>query len=52
VQLDFRLLVYGYVVMPEHIHLLVSEPTELRRASASEKTRPGIELPRSSQSQP
>jgi len=47
VQLDFRLLVYGYVVMPEHIHLLVSEPTELRHASASEseKTRPASNCP-------
>jgi putative transposase len=22
----FRMLIYGYVVMPEHVHLLVSEP--------------------------
>jgi putative transposase len=26
VRITFRLRVYGYVVMPEHIHLLVSEP--------------------------
>jgi hypothetical protein len=26
VRRSFRLRVYGYVVMPEHIHLLVSEP--------------------------
>jgi putative transposase len=26
VRCRFRLRVYGYVVMPEHIHLLVSEP--------------------------
>jgi putative transposase len=26
VRRNFRLRVYGYVVMPEHIHLLVSEP--------------------------
>jgi putative transposase len=23
---DYRMLVYEYVVMPEHVHLLVSEP--------------------------
>jgi len=26
VRRSFRLCVYGYVVMPEHVHLLVSEP--------------------------
>jgi putative transposase len=26
VRLSFRLQVYGYVVMPEHVHLLLSEP--------------------------
>jgi len=26
VRRSFRLRVYGYVVMPEHVHLLVSEP--------------------------
>ncbi len=26
VRLSFGLRVYGYVVMPEHVHLLVSEP--------------------------
>ena len=26
VRRSYRLLVYGYVVMPEHVHLLVSEP--------------------------
>jgi putative transposase len=26
VRLQFGFLVYGYVVMPEHVHLLVSEP--------------------------
>ena len=25
----YRLLVYGYVVMPEHVHLLVSEPENM-----------------------
>jgi len=26
VRQQYELLVYGYVVMPEHVHLLVSEP--------------------------
>jgi len=26
VRRSFRLSVYGYVVMPEHVHLLLSEP--------------------------
>src|ERR1019366_8928122 len=30
----FALRVYGYVVMPEHTHLLVSEPAENRLAKA------------------
>ena len=30
----FGLCVYGYVVMPEHVHLLVSEPEELALADA------------------
>ena len=25
-RLRFRMRIYGYVVMPEHVHLLVSEP--------------------------
>ena len=29
----FQMCVYGYVVMPEHVHLLLSEP---RRASAAQ----------------
>ena len=28
VRRSFRLQVYGYVVMPEHVHLLLSEPQE------------------------
>jgi putative transposase len=31
---DFGLYVYGYVVMPEHVHLLVSEPSKRRLADA------------------
>ena len=30
----FRTCVYGYVVLPEHVHLLVSEPEELSLADA------------------
>jgi len=30
----FDLCVYGYVVMPEHVHLLVSEPLQLTLADA------------------
>ena len=31
---EFRLQVYGYVVMPEHVHLLLSEPPGARLADA------------------
>ena len=30
----FRMCVYGYVVMPEHVHLLLSEPPRARLADA------------------
>ena len=33
----FRLQVYGYVVMPEHVHLLLSEP---QRDTSSDRTAP------------
>ena len=29
VRRKFRLFVYGYVIMPEHVHLLLSEPKEI-----------------------
>ncbi len=38
VRRSFRLRVYGYVVMPEHIHLLVSEPER----TAPLKPTPGL----------
>jgi len=38
---SFRLRVYGYVVMPEHIHLLVSEPER----NAPLKPTPGLNGP-------
>jgi putative transposase len=31
---SFRLHVYGYVVMPEHVHLLLSEPQQVTLADA------------------
>jgi len=34
VRLRFRLRVFGYVVMPEHVHLLVSEPEKSTLAHA------------------
>src|SRR3981189_1428884 len=37
VRRSFRLQVYGYVVMPEHVHLLLSEP---QRDMSSERTAP------------
>jgi len=47
VRRSFRLQVYGYVVMPEHVHLLLSEPqqdTSSGRA-ASLKPKPGLSGP-------
>jgi putative transposase len=37
VRRSFKLQVYGYVVMPEHVHLLLSEP---RREASSDGTAP------------
>jgi putative transposase len=34
VRLSFELFVYGYVVMPEHVHLLLSEPPQHTLADA------------------
>jgi hypothetical protein len=33
-RLRFRIRIYGYVVMPEHVHLLVSEPEHGNLAEA------------------
>jgi REP element-mobilizing transposase RayT len=33
-RLRFRMRIYGYVVMPEHVHLLVSEPEDRNLAGA------------------
>src|ERR1700681_3454413 len=37
VRRSYRLYVYGYVVMPEHVHLLLSEP---QRDTSSDRTAP------------
>ena len=41
VRCSYRLFIYGYVVMPEHIHLLLGEPQRMSLADApkSEKRR-------------
>src|SRR6476646_6159275 len=38
----FRLQVYGYVVMPEHVHLLLSEP---QLGTSPLKPKPGLSGP-------
>jgi putative transposase len=39
---DYRLCVYGYVVMPEHVHLLVSEPGRSTLDQAIKSLKQGI----------
>jgi putative transposase len=39
---SFRLRVYGYVVMPEHVHLLVSEPERETLADALKSLKQGV----------
>src|SRR5712671_3698685 len=41
VRRSYRLYVYGYVVMPEHVHLLLSEP---QRDAFRNKTGPRLEM--------
>src|SRR5882672_10744603 len=38
----FRLQVYGYVVMPEHVHLLLSEPQQDTLADALKSLKQGV----------
>ena len=38
----YRLCVYGYVVMPEHVHLLVSEPERSNLAQAIKSLKQGV----------
>src|SRR5439155_11165441 len=47
VRRSFRLSVYGYVVMPEHIHLLLSEPQQDTSSdrTAPLKPKPGLSGP-------
>jgi putative transposase len=42
VRRSFRLQVYGYVVMPEHVHLLLSEPQRDTLADALKSFKQGV----------
>jgi putative transposase len=42
VRRSFRLQVYGYVVMPEHVHLLLSEPQKDSLADALKSLKQGV----------
>ena len=42
VRRSFRLDVYGYVVMPEHVHLLLSEPQRDTLADALKSLKQGV----------
>ena len=42
VRQSFRLQVYGYVVMPEHVHLLLSEPQRDTLADALKSLKQGV----------
>jgi putative transposase len=42
VRRNFQLRVYGYVVMPEHIHLLISEPQRIKLDGAPFKPDVGL----------
>ena len=42
VRCSFRLQVYGYVVMPEHVHLLLSEPQQDTLADALKSLKQGV----------
>ena len=42
VRCRFRLRVYGYVVMPEHVHLLLSEPERQTLADALKSLKQGV----------
>ncbi|HEY3975585.1 MAG TPA: transposase [Candidatus Sulfotelmatobacter sp.] len=42
VRRSFRLRVYGYVVMPEHVHLLISEPERGVLADALKSLKQGV----------
>jgi REP-associated tyrosine transposase len=42
VRRSFRLQVYGYVIMPEHVHLLLSEPEKDTLADALKSLKQGV----------
>ncbi len=42
VRRDYSLCVYGFVVMPEHVHLLVNEPERGRLAQAMQSLKQGV----------
>ena len=42
VRRSFGLCVYGYVVMPEHVHLLISEPPRATLADALKSLKQGV----------
>ena len=42
VRLHFKLCIYGYVVMPEHVHLLMSEPEQGTVADAIKSLKQGV----------
>lgn len=42
VRRSFRLYVYGYVVMPEHVHVLLSEPKQQMLAVAIKSLKQGV----------
>jgi putative transposase len=42
VRRSFRLQVYGYVIMPEHVHLLLSEPQRDTLADALKSLKQGV----------
>jgi putative transposase len=42
VRRDYSLCVYGYVVMPEHVHLLVNEPERGTLARAMQSLKQGV----------
>src|SRR5713226_5525355 len=42
VRRSYRLYVYGYIVMPEHVHLLLSEPPQDTLADALKSLKQGV----------
>ena len=42
IRIVYRLYVYGYVIMPEHVHLLLSEPHKATLADAVKSLKQGV----------